>query len=76
MRKPTEMEIHEIWDAQMRQQYVDPFESFSRKIDELLVALDRVRRFLRINSVLLDIYLVVQDAKNWTILNDINLAFL
>ena len=66
LRKPSEMERHEIWDAQMRSQYIDPIENFPHKIDQLLAALNRVSRFLRINSVLLVIYLAVHDAKNWT----------
>ena len=45
MRRPTEEELLEERDAQMRGQYIDPIEYFPDKIDQLLDALNRVIYF-------------------------------
>lgn len=42
LRKPTAEEIHEEWDAKMRQEYFDPIERFPERIDQLLNAINRV----------------------------------
>jgi len=42
LKKPTEEEIYQEKDAQMRGEYYDPIERFPEKIDQLLDALNRV----------------------------------
>ena len=45
LKKLTDMELYEQRDCIMRQQYMDPIEYFPQKIDQLLIALNRVCGF-------------------------------
>ena len=42
LRKATAEEIHEEYDARMRQEYFDPIEHFPERMDQLLNAINRV----------------------------------
>ena len=55
LKRATEEEMQEERDARMRSEYHDPIERFPEKIDQLLDALNRVCRLIRVS--MLDIYL-------------------
>lgn len=54
LKKATPEELHEEWDAQMRQKYYDPIERFPERIDLLLNAINRV---CQIFAILYEIFL-------------------
>ena len=43
MERTDQSSRHEKYDQQMRSKYLTPMQSFSARIDQLLVALDRVK---------------------------------
>ena len=76
LRKPTPEEIHEEYDARMRQEYFDPIERFPERIDQLLDVINRVGVFsLLSHSSRMFSFLVVHNVKSGTERN-CNLIFL
>ncbi len=70
LKKPNELEIWEIKDAEMRSQYIDPIENFPNKIDQLLDALNRVCLFILIRKIFIFIlYLDLYKTKNESNMN-------
>ena len=64
LRKPTPEEIHEEWDARMRQEYYDPIERFPERIDLLLNAINRVCHTFPIFSSNISPFLVALQKSN------------
>ena len=59
LRKATPEEIHEEYDARMRQEYFDPIERFPERIDQLLDVINRVCLKYFISSIFILSFLVI-----------------
>ena len=62
LRKATQEEIHEEYDARMREEYFHPIERFAERIDQLLDVINRVCLQYSLSSIFILSFLVIFDA--------------
>ena len=62
LRKATQEEIREGYDARMRQEYFHPIERFPERIDQLLDVINRVCLQYSLSSIFILSFLVIFDA--------------